>query len=70
MNDKSRFFIGYPLPFWIFFLAVTLIFLFFKRTSPFLLRYLVCHYEKQERQREYSLVTNEEQKKMVASCYG
>ncbi len=27
-----------------------------------MLRYLICHYEKQERQRKYSLVTNEERK--------
>ncbi len=28
-----------------------------------MLHYLICHYEKQERHRKYSLVTNEERKK-------
>ncbi len=28
-----------------------------------MLRYLICHYEKQERQRKYSLATKEERKK-------
>jgi hypothetical protein len=62
MNDKSRFFYRVSTSLLDFPPWCHSCFSFFIAGHHFLLRYLICHYEKQERQHKYSLVTDEERK--------